>query len=239
MGVGSLGLSSAVDETKRVEDHLPDISNQAATKRTCSSFVLKKGWIMLKKLIDIYEEIKENVYIIDRGTLEPIIIKFSSENFYHLIGLHKLNIDMFFPRNMKSKDKRYKHMKKNTEKYENIIKNQIKGKHTLELRINTFPNIKNLFDDVSLYNLKQAKITPLYKGDYGLLKLFDNIYCLLGIKMIDYKELYLYTPQTWIADKRILIKQTPKYYKSIIIIPKTVFGDNCINIYSTVKQMVT
>ena len=67
---------------------------------------------MLSNLINIFEELKKYIYIVDRGNLKPIIITFKNENFYHLIGLHKLNIDMFFPKKMYSKDKRYKHIKK-------------------------------------------------------------------------------------------------------------------------------
>ena len=55
---------------------------------------------MLKELIDSFEKLKKNIYVIDRGNLEPIIINFKDEHFYHLIGLHKLNLNMFFPSKM-------------------------------------------------------------------------------------------------------------------------------------------
>ena len=46
---------------------------------------------MLKELIDTFEELKKYVYIIDRGTRGKIIIKFTNDKFYHLVGLHKTN----------------------------------------------------------------------------------------------------------------------------------------------------
>ena len=72
---------------------------------------------MLQEIIDTFEEVKKYIYIIDRGNLEPIIIRFKNEHFYHLIGLHKINLDMFFPNQMHSKAKRYKHRTNKTNKF--------------------------------------------------------------------------------------------------------------------------
>ena len=49
---------------------------------------------MLQNLIDTFEELKKYVFIIDRGSKGNIVIKFNNDNFYHLIGLHKTNIDI-------------------------------------------------------------------------------------------------------------------------------------------------
>ena len=181
---------------------------------------------MLNELINTFEELKENVYIIDRGDLPPIIIKFKDEHFYHLIGLHKTNIDMFFPKKMFSKAKRYKYMKKNVNKFDNIIQNQTKGKFLLELRISTFKHITDMLSEDSnanLYNLKQGAIGSVYDGDYGLLKILQDSYCLLGLKEdVDNNVCH---PQSWMASNRInkLAKKPPIYYKRIIIIPKSIY----------------
>ena len=90
---------------------------------------------MLNDLIETFEELKKYVFIINRGTsYSPIIIKFNNSHFYHLVGLHKTSINMFIPSNIKSKDKMYKYIKKNVEKFENILGNQINEKDTLILR---------------------------------------------------------------------------------------------------------
>ncbi len=184
---------------------------------------------MLEELINTYEKLKENVYIIDRDNLEPLIIKFKDEHFYHLIGLHKTNIDMFFPNKMYSKAKKYKYMKKNKEKFNNIIENQIKDKYLLELRINTFKNILDMLNEdsnASLYNLKPKVKGSVYDGDYGLLKLLQNSYCLLGLKEdIDNNICY---PQSWMASNRInkLAKRPPIYYKRIIVLPKKIYENS-------------
>ena len=86
---------------------------------------------MLKELIDTYEELKKYVYIIDRGDKKRIVIKFNNDNFYHLVGLHKINMAMFFPSYIKSASKRYKFMKNNLEKFNGILENQSKEKEEL------------------------------------------------------------------------------------------------------------
>ena len=52
---------------------------------------------MLDELIETFEELKKSVFIIDRGTQGIITIRFENKHFYHLVGLHKTNINMFFP----------------------------------------------------------------------------------------------------------------------------------------------
>ena len=68
-----------------------------------------------------------------------------------------------------------------------IINNQIKGKYLLELRIKTFHNILNMLNEVNntiLYNLKEKVPGSVYNGDYVLLNIIENIYCLLGLKLL-------------------------------------------------------
>ena len=188
---------------------------------------------MLQELINTFEEVKKYTYIIDRGNLEPIIIRFKNEHFYHLIGLHKINIDMFFPKQMHSKSKRYKHIKKNITKYENIINNQIKGKYLLELRIKTFHHILNMLNEVNsttLYNLKEKVPGSVYKGDYGLLNIIENIYCLLGLKCDNTTiNSSIYAPQSWMASNRankLIYGKPPIYFKKIIAIPTSLYNDD-------------
>lgn len=191
---------------------------------------------MLQELIDTFEEVKKYVYIIDRGeNQEPLIIRFKNEHFYHLIGLHKMNVEMFFPKQMYSKDKRYKHMKKNVQKYDNIIRNQIKEKDSLELRIATFHNLLDMLENsskVNLYSLKEKTPGSMYKGDFGLLSILENIYCLLGLKRdenIDSSPVYV--PQSWMASKRankLTSGKPPIYFKAIIAIPTNLYNSNYI-----------
>lgn len=100
---------------------------------------------MVEGLINTFEELKKYVFIINRKDKDIIYIRFQNDNFYYLVGLHKIkNFDKYFPTHIKSKDKRYKYIKKHTEKFNNILENQLKEKDTLKLRITTFNNVLNL-----------------------------------------------------------------------------------------------
>lgn len=192
---------------------------------------------MLQELINTYEELKKYVFVIDRGTKGKIIVKFKNDNFYHLVGLHKINLDMFFPNYIKSKAKKYNYMKNNIEKFNNILENQIKGKYSLELRITTFSNIIDLLksnDNTSLYSLKVPVAGSLYNGDYGLLKSYETENCLLGLKIDSNTEninddIVSCIPQSWMASKRInkLIEFKNPIYKSCIYpIPIELYKEN-------------
>lgn len=187
---------------------------------------------MLEDLINTFEELKKYVFIIDRGSKERIIVKFNNDNFYHLVGLHKTNIDMFFPDYIKSKDKKYKYIKKNVEKFNNILTNQINEKDTLELRIKTFPYILNLLEDNDnsiLYDLKQRIPGSMYNGDYGLMKIFEQIYCLFGLKCESKNNNIINcAPQSWMASTRVnrLIEgKKPIYMNKIHVIPIELYDD--------------
>ena len=189
---------------------------------------------MLQELIDTYEELKKYVFIVNRGTKGFITIKFNNNNFYHLVGLHKTNINMFFPEYIKTQDKKYKYLKKNVNKFDNILKNQIKEKDLLELRITTFIRIKDLLnnnDNTILYSLKEKVSGSLYNGDYGLMKTFeDEISCLLGLKEeSNINNVINCAPQSWMASNRInrLIEyKRPIYIKSITAIPIELYNQN-------------
>ncbi|MCI8331178.1 MAG: hypothetical protein HFE04_03675, partial [Bacilli bacterium] len=74
---------------------------------------------MIEQLIETFEELKKYIYKVEYGQ-RVIFIEFHNDNFYHLVGLHKIkNIDSYFPTHIKSKDKRYKYIKKNLEKFNN------------------------------------------------------------------------------------------------------------------------
>ncbi len=196
-----------------------------------SPFLL--GDQMLEELINTYEKIKKYVFIIDRGNKKAIVIKFNNDNFYHLVGLHKINIDMFFPKYIKSKAKKYKYIKNNIAKFNNILENQAQEKQELLLRIKTFYNIIDLLTsnkNTVLYNLKEKIIFSLYNGDYGLYKSFNDIYCLLGLKIIvETNDIITCVPQSWMTSKRqnrLVSLKKPIYMKKIIKIPSNLYDKN-------------
>ena len=171
---------------------------------------------MLKEAINTFEELKKYVFIINKGNKQSIMIKFENENFYHLIGLHKTKINSFMPNKIMSKDKIYKYLKANVDQYEPILNNLIKEQNRLELRIKTFPYIFNL-----KHNMQKGS---LYNGNFGLYKIFENIYCLFGLKTDDISNDIIYCkPQSWIPDTRkhnIIEFKTPifmKLLKSLLI----------------------
>lgn len=188
---------------------------------------------MVEKLINTFEELKKYVFIINRKDKGCIYITFRNENFYHLVGLHKIkNFDSYFPTHMKSKDKRYKYIKKNPEKFNNILENQLIEKYTLKLRITTFEKILDLLKgkNVKLYNLKQKDITSLYEGDYGLMKIYEtNIYCLLGLKVsTKVNTITTCIPNSWMVNNRInqLVEfKRPMYIEYISKIPTEVYDE--------------
>lgn len=189
---------------------------------------------MLQELIDTFEELKKYVFIVDRGNNNIIVIRFNNDNFYHLVGLHKTNINMFFPNYLKTQDKKYKYLKKNVKRFDNILKNQIKDKNLLELRIKTFIRIKDLLNsnnNTILYNLKEKVPGSLYNGDYGLMKLFeDNISCLLGLKKeLEIENIINCAPQSWMASNRInrlVENKRPIYMNKIVAIPLYLYNQN-------------
>ena len=182
--------------------------------------------MLLQELIDVYEELKKYVYVIERGKFKPIIIRFNNSNFYHLIGLHKTNVNIFFPKNIKLQDKRYKYMKKNVEKFNSIILDQIRDKDTLELRVKTFSNILNLLkgNGTCLYDTKKGAPGSMYDGDYALHKNCENIYCVLGLKEDPINGENTYAPISWMASTRpnkIISNKPSKYFDKILAIPIT------------------
>ncbi len=189
---------------------------------------------MLQELIDTFEELKKYVFIIDRGNNNMIVLRFNNDNFYHLVGLHKTNINMFFPEYLKTQDKKYKYLKKNVTRFDNIIKNQIKDKNLLELRIKTFTRIIDLLNsnnNTILYNLKEKVPGSLYNGDYGLMKVFeDNISCLLGLKReLENDNIIYCAPQSWMASNRInrlVENKRPIYMNKIVAIPSYLYNQN-------------
>ena len=83
---------------------------------------------MIQELINTFEELKKYDYFISIGKKGYIILKFQNEHFYHLIGLHKINLDIYFPKQCISKEKKYKYIKSHQNKFEHIFKRPNKGK---------------------------------------------------------------------------------------------------------------
>lgn len=192
---------------------------------------------MVENLINTFEELKKFVFLINRGNQGFIAIRFHNDNFYHLVGLHKINFDSFFPTHIKSKDKRYKYIKKNPRKFNNILENQLKEKNLLKLRINTFNNILDLLKgyNTSLYNLKPQIQGSLYDGDYGLMKTYEkDICCLLGLKIENVNnKITKCIPQSWMASNRInrLVEfKKPTYMEAIYIIPVDTYNEELFGI---------
>ena len=182
---------------------------------------------MLQELINTFEELKKYVFIIDRGNKGKIILKFKDEYFYHLVGLHKINFNVFLPNYIKTKEKQYKYIKNNIKKYDNILQNQILEKNTLTNRINTFHKILDLLlnsENTFLYNLKERVPESMYNGDFGLLKTYETLYCLLGLKITDISDNLIHcVPQSWMVSNRetIMTKyKVPIYLKEIQVILK-------------------
>ena len=190
---------------------------------------------MLQELINTFEELKKYVFVINRGKQKNIIIRFNNDNFYHLVGLHKINIDMFFPNYIKSKDKKYKYIKKHVDKFEKILVNQIQEKNSLILRITTFHNILDLLkgNSTTLYNLKQIVPGSMYRGDYGLSKMYfeddENICCLLGLKCNNENgEFINCAPQSWMASTRInkiINGKRATFIDTIVAVQSELFND--------------
>ena len=185
---------------------------------------------MLQDLIKTYEVLKKYIYIINRGDKKTIIIRFKDENFYHLVGLHKINMDRFFPDYIKTKKRKYEYIKKHIHQFDGILQNQIKEKDTLIRRIQTFSKILDLLKgtDKTLLDLKIVPETSQYKGDYGILKIYEKVNCLLCLK-VDYeteREIYC-VPQSWMADTRIIQiteYKRPIYMENISMIPSKYYN---------------
>ena len=192
---------------------------------------------MLRELIDAFEELKNYVFIINRGDKKAIIIKFNNDNFYHLVGLHKTNIDLYFPKEIKSKNKKYKYIKSHIEKFNNVLENEIKEKDVIKYRVETFSKILNLLtenNNTILYSLKEAIPDNLYKGDFGLFKIYEQIFCLLGLKInIESEKAIICAPQSWMASKRpnrLVENKRPIYMEKIIAISSDLYDETTYTI---------
>lgn len=189
----------------------------------------------IDEIIKTFEELKKYVFIIEMKQNKMIILKFTNDKFYHLLGLHKMNLDQFFPKNIVSKEKRYKYIKKNPNKFKNVIENQFKRKHLLELRVKTFTKILDLLkgENTSLYNFKISNsLGPYsnYDGDFALTKTYEHdTFCLLGLKIDSMYDKYLFcVPNSWMASHRInkLVQfRKSSYINKIITVPIELFND--------------
>lgn len=228
----------------KMEGYLPNTKlgfYQKGTYLHDSSLLLIMGVFMdLNKIIETFEQLKKYVFIIEIGQDKKIILKFTNDNFYHLLGLHKMNLEQFFPKHIISKDKRYKYIKKNPDKFQNVIQNQFKRKDLLELRVKTFINILDLLkgEKTSLYNFKiQGKLNSYsnYDGDFALTKTYQyDIFCLLGLKVdTTYNKYLSCIPNSWMASHRInkLVEfRKASYTDKITAVPIELFNDSIYSI---------
>ena len=190
------------------------------------------GFDMLKDALETYEELKKYIFIINIGNDKNIILRFKNENFYHLLGLHKIKIDNFFPNKIMNKDRIYKHLKANVDKYEKILENLIKEEKRILLRISSFHYILDVLkkDGTTLYKLtNNISNGSLYKGDYGLFKSFDEVSCLFGLIIENIENNIINcNPQSWMPSNRknkIIEFKRPMFMKEITKIPVKVYND--------------
>ena len=77
--------------------------------------------------------------------------------------------------------------------------------------------------------LKKKVPGSLYNGDYGLLKIYEKMYCLLGLKEFDKINCQTYcAPQSWMASNRennLTKNKIPIYMIGINTISKEKFND--------------
>lgn len=139
-----------------------------------------------------------------------------------MVGLHKTNIDLFMPNGIKSKAKKYKYLKGHVKKFNKILLSEIEDNELLKYRVKTFNKIFNLLDGekVSLYDLSKKTVGSVYKGNFGILKIYQNVYCLLAL-IISTQEnnIIKCAPQSWMASNRInyLIRTKKQIYMEKII----------------------
>ena len=196
---------------------------------------MENAW-NLKTIIDTFEELKKYVYIIDRGALGQIVVEFKDENFFHLLGLHKMNLDVYFPAQLKSKSKKYKYIKSKVDKFDSILSDQIKEKNLLQYRISTFKNISNLLDghNVSFFEFREKVPGSQFNGDYGILKIYEDVNCLLGLKKdSSVNEITKAIPNSWMASNRsnkLIEFKRPSYIKSICAIPKNIYNEEFLTL---------
>ena len=185
----------------------------------------------LKLIIKTFETLKKYTYIIDRGTLGKVIVNFKDENFFHLLGLHKINLDIYFPNKLKSKSKKYQYIKSKPEKFNTILENQIKEKTLLQYRMSTFNNILDLLngDNVTFYEFREQIPGSQFNGDYGILKIYESLNCLLGLRISSViNNITNSIPISWMASNRsnkLVEFKRPSFINKITAIPKELYNE--------------
>ena len=88
----------------------------------------------------------------------------------------------------------------------------------------------NEVNNTMLYNLKEKVLGSAYNGDYGLLNIVENIYCLLGLKLDStINDSPVYVPQSFMASNRVnklVYGKPPIYFKKIIAVPINLYNEN-------------
>ena len=170
----------------------------------------------LKLIIKTFETLKKYTYIIDRGTLGKVIVNFKDENFFHLL---------------KSKSKKYQYIKSKPEKFNTILENQIKEKTLLQYRMSTFNNILDLLngDNVTFYEFREQIPGSQFNGDYGILKIYESLNCLLGLRISSViNNITNSIPISWMASNRsnkLVEFKRPSFINKITAIPKELYNE--------------
>lgn len=69
----------------------------------------------------------------------------------------------------------------------------------------TFSNIEDLLNGVktNLFDIRGSNDGSLIKGEYGLLKIYEDVYCFLGLKVDNENDNATHcVPLTWISDRK-------------------------------------
>ena len=106
---------------------------------------------------------------------------------------------------------------------------ELKESSALQSRITSFCNIIELLESNSttLYDLKYKVPGSVYDGDFGLMKIYENISCLLGLKVIAQENISIIcAPQSWMASRKtnyLIEYKKPIYAEKIISIPAELY----------------
>ncbi|WP_160692578.1 PBECR4 domain-containing protein [Clostridium sp. C2-6-12] len=172
----------------------------------------------LDEVMSDYEALLNKTYkyqLIDKNELE---VKFKTENFPHVIGLHKL-VDIKDLEKLSKKiisgKKIYKELKKEITN-EMIITSPHYPK--IENKFNYFYKIKDLVFQKVIYDFDRSKLRTKIDADLVLYTIEDNLYIHLFLA----KRKSYYAPMTFIVeeDDRYIKGQTDYDIKKLYILEK-------------------
>lgn len=173
----------------------------------------------LDEVMSYYELLISKTYkyeLLDKGEIEVI---FKTENFPHVIGLHKLvNI-----KDLEKLDKKLISGKKIYKELKIEITNEmiLTSPHypKIENRFNYFHKIKELVFEKVIYDFDRSKVRTTIPADLVLYTIQDNLY--IHLFLVKRKQGY-FVPMTFIVevDDRYVKGQTDYDIKKLVILEK-------------------